>query len=87
MESQAAKGTMQDLGGIARHMGESAQNLAVNAEAQRELGRQIGALAEDVRAAAARADRLATLAIGTVVVLCGVAVGWMLRARRRAPTP
>jgi hypothetical protein len=87
MESQAAKGTMQDLGGIARHMGESAQNLAVNAEAQRELGRQIGALAEDVRAAAARADRLATLAIGTVVVLCGVAVGWMMRARRRAPTP
>lgn len=87
MESQAAQGTMQHLGDLSRNMDATASNLAELSGAQRELARHIETLAGDVRAAAGRADRLATLAIGTVVVLCGAAVGWMLRARRRAPTP
>jgi hypothetical protein len=86
-QSEVAQRALADLNGLGPRMAATADNLRVNAEAQRELASQIAVLAQDVRGAATRADRALTIVVGALVVAAGIAVGWMLRARRRAPTP
>jgi hypothetical protein len=86
-QSEVAQRALADLHGLGPTMAATADNLKVNAEAQRELASQIAVLAQDVRGAAARADRALTIVVGALVVAAGIAVGWMLRGRRKAPTP
>ena len=86
-QSEVAQRALADLHGLGPTMAATADNLRVNAEAQRELASQISVLAQDVRAAASRADRALTIVVGALVVAAGIAVGWMLRARRKAPSP
>ena len=86
-QSDVAQRALADLDGLGPRMAATADNLKVNAEAQRELASQIAVLAQDVRGAAARADRALMIVVGALVVAAGIAVGWILRARRRAPAP
>ncbi|MFM8783691.1 MAG: hypothetical protein ACKOFI_00665, partial [Phycisphaerales bacterium] len=86
-QSEVAQRALADLHGLGPTMAATADNLKVNAEAQRELASQIAVLAHEVSGAAARADRALTIVVGALVVAAGLAVGWMLRGRRKAPTP
>jgi len=86
-QTEAAQRALADLHGLGPTMAATADNLRVNAEAQRELASQISVLAQDVRAAASRADRALTIVVGALVVAAGIAVGWVLRGRRKAPLP
>ena len=84
-QADVAQRALADLDALGPRMAATAENLKVNADAQRELASQIAVLAQDVRGAAARADRALTIVVGALVVAAGIAVGWMLRARRKAP--
>ena len=86
-QSDVAQRALADIHGLGPTMAATADNLKVNAEAQRELASQIAVLAQDVRGAATRADRALTIVVGALVVAAGIAVGWMLRARRKASAP
>jgi hypothetical protein len=84
-QTETARHALADLDALGPHMSATADNLKVNAEAQRELASQIAVLAQDVRGAAARADRALAIVVGALAVAAGIAVGWMLRARRKPP--
>ncbi|MBU3683626.1 MAG: hypothetical protein FGM39_06390 [Phycisphaerales bacterium] len=87
LESGPAHQAVAGLGTIGAQVGDAAARIEQNSSAQRELATQISALGQDVRGVAARAERIAVVALGVAAVLVGIVVGWAMRARRRSPAP
>jgi hypothetical protein len=82
LESGPAHQAVAGLGTIGAQVGDAAARIEQNSSAQRELATQISGLGQDVRGVAARAERIAIVALGVAAVLAGIVVGWSARARR-----
>lgn len=82
LESGPAHQAVAGLEAIGAQVGHAAARIEQNSSAQRELAAQISTLGQDVRGVAARAERIAVVALGVVAVLAGIVVGWSARARR-----